>query len=114
MKTISGDKTFLPLYHPSGGSGFILSKKTCKEIQNYINSLPFNDIPKSNHGDVTIGFWLRNIGCDLTNNENLWYEIPSKLLIDEYSSFTYENDSTFITYHYVSPEMMFSFNEKYQ
>lgn len=113
MYKISGDNTKLPLYHPSGGSGFILSRATCIKIQTYLNSLNDSEIPKSGHSDVTVGFWVRNIDCEFINENNFWYEKPEILIHDEYSSYKPENDDNFLTYHYVNSNLMLEYHKKY-
>lgn len=110
LHTIAGHNTILPIVHPSGGSGFLLTQKACLQIQNYLNT-PGIDIPRTSHGDVTIGFWMRNSAIKIIPNNNLWWETPSNLKLNKYANFN--DESNFITYHYVNEELMSKYNILY-
>lgn len=112
LHAITGHNTQLPLTHPSGGSGFILTQTTCLLIQNYLNTAKFT-IPRTAHGDVTIGFWLRAVQTRLLFNNDLWWEIPEKLKANTQAGFTDKNETTAITFHYVNEKNMLLYNKKY-
>lgn len=112
LNTITGHNTILPLTHPSGGAGFILTQATCNQLQNYLNTSSFA-IPKTSHGDVTVGFWLRNINTTLLFNNNLWWDTPEKLKTNPHANFTDEEENNALTFHYVSIENMGIYNKKY-
>lgn len=103
----------LPVYHPSGGSGFILTRKCCIKIQEYLNNLEYNKIPISDHGDVTIGFWLRECNVNMIPSNQLWYTTPTELYNDEVNTFNEQSESDFITFHYVKDELIYEFHKKY-
>lgn len=119
MYKISGQNTQLPLSYPSGGSGFIVSRETCLSIQTLLNSLSYDDIPKSGHSDVTVGFWLRSCDVDMIKVDYLWFNNPQKLLkecigVDKYYFlskngwyFSTDEMENAVTYHYVSESMMY-------
>lgn len=111
MNKISGKNTNLPLDYASGGSGFILSKSSCISIKNYLNEIGIEDIPKSAHGDVSIGFWMRSCGIQIIPSNNLWWSTPEVLLENTWEK--YNNDGTELTFHYVSSERMVDLNKKY-
>lgn len=106
---IRGDRTTLPLYYPSGGSGFILSQGACISIQNYLKTC--NDIPWCWFGDLSLGFWLRNCKVKLIPNNDFWWDIPDRLISNTWEK--YESDENAITFHYVNEYLMEVFNEKY-
>jgi len=106
---IKGDRVELPLYYPSGGSGFIISQSLAKSIQNYLNRC--TDIPYCKFSDVSIGFWMRNCGVNLIENSNFWWNTHENLLNNTWE--TYTNDSEVITFHYVNQELMLKYNKKY-
>lgn len=112
LHTITGHNTQLPLVHPSGGSGFILTQTACLLLQNYLNTTK-HSIPRSAHGDVTIGFWLRIVQTKLLPNDNFWWEIPEKLKENIQANFSDEKELDAITFHYVSEKNMDLFNKKY-
>lgn len=109
VSIIRGDRATLPLYYPSGGSGFILSQGSCIAVQNYLNEC--NNIPWSRFSDVSLGFWLRNCDVKLIRSDNFWWDIHDKLLNNEWEK--YESDENVITFHYVNEHMMEVYNEKY-
>lgn len=109
ISQIKGDNAVLPLYYPSGGSGFILSQSSCFKIQNYLKNC--NDIPWSTFGDVSVGFWLRNCDIKLICNNNFWWDTHENLLKNTASK--YESDENVITFHYVNENLMSLYNEKY-
>jgi hypothetical protein len=100
----------LPLIYPSGGSGFILSKVSVIKIQEYLNSVK-NDRPISGHSDVSIGFWMRNCGIKFISSNQFWWNTPENLITNIWEKFI--DDGTFITFHYVNPELMKTYHEKY-
>lgn len=106
MNKLRGYNIQLPLTHPSGGAGYILSKKTTLEIKKYLE-FAGNTVSLSGHGDVTLGFWLRNVGSNLIFSEDLWWEKPK-----ECEPFGF-NEKTFLTLHYVNEELMYKYNKKY-
>lgn len=61
LNKITGIGTELPIMYPSGGSGFILSKSACIAIQGFLKSITDEQIPRSGHSDVTIGFLDENV-----------------------------------------------------
>lgn len=103
---IKGHNSNLPLIHPSGGAGYIVSQKTCKLIQNYLKEIG-SLAPSSGHGDVTLGFWIRNVNSHIIFSDILWWEKPEVCI--EYG-FDYK---TFLTIHYITPKLMYDFNSKY-
>ena len=106
MDKLRGHNIQLPLTHPSGGAGYILSKKTTLEIKKYLEFAK-DDTSLSGHSDVTLGFWLRNVGSNLIFSEDLWWEKPK-----ECEPFGF-NEKTFLTLHYVDEELMYKYNKKY-
>lgn len=110
MEKISGENTYLPLTYVSGGAGFILSKEICNKIKEYLKNS--NNIPKSGHGDVSIGFWLRNIGIEIKHDKRFYDNVPSHIY--EHREFNRDDEYDAITYHYVSPEDMQNYYEKYK
>jgi hypothetical protein len=100
----------LPLIYPSGGSGFILSKVSVIKIQEYLNSVK-NDRPISGHSDVSIGFWMRNCRVKFISSNQFWWNTPENLITNIWEKFI--DDGTFITFHYVNPELMKTYHEKY-
>lgn len=109
LSQLKGDGISLPLYYPSGGSGFILSKASCNQIQKYL--FDCNNPPKSKYSDVSIGFWLRNCNIQLIKNENFWWDTHEKLLKNILENYT--SDEDVITFHYVNEVMMSKYNKKY-
>lgn len=97
---IRGQGTYLPLYHPSGGAGFVLNKNSVIRIQDYLNRTHPMDIPISGHSDVTIAFWMRNCEIEIVNCDKLNYDSPWSLGHDE------NKMKEALTYHYVSQEKM--------
>jgi len=109
VSAIKGDRTTLPLYYASGGSGFIISQAGCLAVQNYLSTC--TNIPWSTFGDVSLGFWLRNCKVKLIPNDNLWWDTHEKLLYNKWEK--YESDENVITFHYVNEELMDTYNRKY-
>lgn len=110
MHKLKNKGSELPLIYPSGGSGFILSKSSVIKIQEYLN-LVKNERPISGHSDVSVGFWIRNCNIKFISSNQFWWDVPEKLLLNTWEKFnSYDN---FITFHYVNPELMKIFNEKY-
>ena len=109
ISLINGENTSLPLYYQSGGSGFILTQSSCVSIQNYLKSS--TNIPYCRFGDVSLGFWARNCGINITPNENFWWDTHEKLLHNNWVPYT--TDVNVITYHYVNEELMVEYNNKY-
>lgn len=110
MNKLKNNGSELPLIYPSGGSGYIVSNKSVVEIQKYLNSLRENR-PISGHSDVSIGFWLRNCGVEFISSNQFWWDTPNNLILNKWENFN--NDGTFITYHYVKPEQMIMFHKEY-
>lgn len=110
LHTITGHNTTLPITHPSGGAGFLLTQKACLQIQQYLNT-PGIDIPRTSHGDVTIGFWMRNCAVKLIPSNNLWWETPVNLKLNKHAKFS--DELNFITYHYVNEKLMVEYNNIY-
>jgi hypothetical protein len=110
---ITGVETQLPLMYPSGGSGFILSKSACLNIQNFLNSTADSEIPRSAHGDVSIGFWMRSAKVSLIQTDLFWFDMPEKLYNHPFVDFGTEDESKSITFHYVSEDNMFVLNNEY-
>lgn len=79
IHTIKGEKTYLPIDYPSGGAGFILSKKSLRLIHDYLHNLDDEKIPKCYNGDVTVGFWLRNCNINKIDIEGFWWTNPKTL-----------------------------------
>jgi len=108
---ISGKETSLPLDYASGGSGFILSRSACNSIKEYLKNIENSDIPRSAHGDVSIGFWMRSSGIKLIPSNNLWWSTPEELINNTWEK--YENNGEELTFHYVSSERMGELNDQY-
>ncbi len=123
MYKISGIGCQLPISYPSGGSGFIISRAACRSIKEFVNKTTFEQIAKSGHSDVTIGFWLRYCEVEMIKNTNFWFNTPDYLLSNcigyernEFISrngwfFSEEEKSTAITFHYVNEEKMHEYNK---
>jgi hypothetical protein len=98
MSTIKGEETHLPLYTISGGSGFILSRKSmigvCDYVKDSINP------PYCYKTDVTMAFWLRNSGTKIINTDRLCHNTPLKM------NHTKEDFNKSVSYHYVDHNMM--------
>jgi|688.fasta_scaffold818260_1 hypothetical protein len=109
LNLISGENTNLPLYYPSGGSGFILSKSACIAIQNYLNLT--TNTPQSIFSDVSLGFWARNCNVEIIPNANFWWDIHERLLQNNVEK--YESDENVVTFHYVNELQMSIYHEKY-
>ncbi len=109
VSIIRGDNVNLPLYYPSGGSGFILSQRACISVQNYVRTI--QNLPWCIFGDVSIGFWLRNSNVELIKNNNFWWDTHDNLLNNKWVP--YNDDSDVITYHYVNEKIMEEYNKKY-
>ena len=106
LGTITGDNTNLPIYYPSGGAGFILSKAAANQIKQYLIDLDLGTTPRCYNSDVTMGFWIRNSAVKLDSIAGFWWNNPSDLDHDE---------STILdsyTYHYVSENLMIELNSK--
>jgi hypothetical protein len=108
---ITGKETNLPLDYASGGSGFILSRSSCNLIKKYLKNTPNNEIPRSAHGDVSIGFWMRSAGIKLSPSNNLWWSTPEELINNTWEK--YENNGEELTFHYVSMERMKEMHDRY-
>jgi hypothetical protein len=111
LSKISGENSFLPLDYVSGGSGFILSSKACKKIGEYLRNIDPHSIPRSAHGDVSIGFWMRACGIKVISSNNFWWDVPENLLNNTWEK--YLDDGKALTFHYVSPDEMMKLNIKY-
>lgn len=109
LQNIRGDNTELPLFYGSGGSGFILSQAACLAIKEYL--LNTKDIPTSDFGDLSIGFWIRNSNTKLLESNFFWWDTHEKLLNNNWVK--YHGDKDVVTFHYVSPEQMVIYNDKY-
>jgi hypothetical protein len=109
VSLITGYNVSLPLYYPSGGSGFILSQSACLLIQSYINA--HNNIPYCKYGDVSIGFWIRNCGIELHFNKNFWWDTHNNLINNKWELYT--TDEHIITFHYVNEDLMKEYHTKY-
>lgn len=108
VSLITGDNVVLPLYYPGGGAGFILSQSACNLIQKYLNSEII--APNSKFSDVSVGFWIRNSGVNLINNENFWWDNHEKL---KSNTLNYTSDENVITHHYVDEKLMVEYHKKY-
>lgn len=115
MQKIKGDDSALPVYHPSGGSGFILTREACNSIKEYLKSKEYAKIPTSGHGDLTIGFWMRAAGVNLIPNNQLWWNKPEVLINNDANTWPFnpQSEREAVTFHYVDSEMMFEYNSKY-
>ena len=109
VSIIKGDRATLPLYYPSGGSGFILSQAACMSVQEHLKNC--NDIPWSRFSDVSLGFWLRNCNVKLIPNNDFWWDIHDKLISNTWEK--YESDKNVITFHYVNEQLMEVYDKKY-
>lgn len=109
VSLIRGENTELPIYYPSGGSGFLLSQEGCKQIQNYLNKS--KNIPYCRFSDVSLGFWMRNSDVKFIPNDNFWWDTPEKLLNNTWEKYT--SDEEVLTYHYVDEVQMIEFHNKY-
>ena len=109
VQLINGENTELPIYYPSGGSGFIISQKGCKLIQNYLRLN--KNIPYCRFSDVSLGFWLRNSGVEFIPNNNFWWDTHQKLLNNSWEKYT--TDTNVITFHYVNEQEMIDYHKKY-
>lgn len=103
----------LPVYHPSGGSGFILTKECCLKIQSYLNSIEYSQIPISGHSDVTIGFWMRECNINLISNNQLWWTNAKDLYENTDWPFSEKDEKKAISFHYIKDELLYKYNEKY-
>lgn len=112
LQSITGKDSFLPLSHPSGGSGFILSQSSCFAIQSYLRDESLEDTIKSAHGDVSIGFWARKNKIKLIHCDRLWWSKPEVLRTDNFSKFTERSEQRAVTFHYLSPNEMYLFHKK--
>lgn len=110
---IVGKNTQLPLTYPSGGSGFILSKSAVLGIQKFLLNTEYSEIPKSLHSDVSVGFWMRSCGVQLLQTNVFWFDIPDRLYNHEIVEFNNQDEQQAVTFHYVSVENMYKFNELY-
>jgi hypothetical protein len=110
---ISGKNSYLPLDYPSGGSGFIISKTVCIEIQNYLKNNDYNLIEKSGHSDVTIGFWMRSVGVKIIPSDEFWWEKPENLVNQKYHIFDSNTEKKAITFHYVNEFQMKEYDKRY-
>lgn len=106
MHKIKGKNTQLPLYHPSGGAGFVLSRAACLSIQNFLKQVDEESLPQSGHSDVTVAFWMRECGVKLLPSDKLWWNNPESLYQEYYSGFTEELEKSAVTFHYMTPERM--------
>ena len=98
IASIKGDNSELPLSYCGGGAGFALNIKAFKSIKNYINS-NVNKVT-AYHSDVTIGFWMRNSGIKMINNDTFWWGTHKSLNHSD------EEVVSNTTYHYVDSELM--------
>lgn len=98
--TIRGTGTHRPLFYPGGGAGFIIDLEGVAKIQHILLGLPDADIPRSDHGDVTLGFWIRLAGLQLVHSSLLNYARPD--------NFAHAADDIRrnLSYHYVAPHLM--------
>lgn len=101
---ISGIETYRPLFYPGGGAGFIIDQSGMNKIKDKISNLNDNDIPRSGHSDVTMGFWLRLVVVKLFNSNFLNYSKPEDF------SHTEEDIKKNISYHYIDPNKMRELN----
>lgn len=109
VSNIKGENTYLPIYYPSGGSGFIISKTGCKKIQKYLNQT--DNIPYCKYSDVSLGFWMRNSSVEFIPNVNFWWNTHDLLLQNTWEK--YSSDENIITFHYVNEDLMVQYHNKY-
>jgi hypothetical protein len=113
LHTIVGQNSELPLDYPSGGSGFIMSKTACLNVQNYLKNTDVNIVQRSGHSDVTVGFWMRSSGVKVILCDQFWWEKPENLFGQEFWPFNEDSESKAVTFHYVNESLMSDFNKKY-
>lgn len=106
---IKGENINLPLYYPSGGSGFIISQKGCNQIKEYL--LNSKNIPYCKFSDVSLGFWMRNSNVNFIPNDNFWWDTHENLLKNKWEKYT--SDDNVITFHYVNETLMIEYDSKY-
>lgn len=104
MNTIKGEEAFLPVIHPAGGAGFILSKKTVELIKGYLKNN--SKIGYCYKADVAFAFWINKVYPEYIHNDMLFGNNP------KHYNHTKEDIKNSITYHYVSPELMYELYNK--
>lgn len=110
LHLLRGKGCELPITYPSGGSGFIVSQKACRGIQQYLRNIG-NDKPLSGHSDVTFGFWMRASGCPFYHSSLFWWDTREKLIGNKYDHF--DENSDFLTLHYVNEQLMLKYFKDY-
>lgn len=76
------------LSYPSGGAGFLINNQI---IHKFFDQ-EFPDVP---HGDVAVGFLMRNSGVELMPTKGFCYNTP------EHHKIQMENTHNFVTFHYI-------------
>jgi hypothetical protein len=99
METIKGKDVSLPLTHPSGGSGFALSKKTLQLLKEYLKGN--KDIGYCYKVDAALAFWLTKINTELIHVDEFYGNVPGHF------NHTEEDIKKNITYHYIKQEQMY-------
>lgn len=110
MHKIRGKNTGLPLTYPSGGAGFIITRTTCKKIQNFLND-GLGEIPFSAHSDVTVGFWLRSVGTEMRHSDLFFGS--SIYNLNNFEKMVYDKERKFLTFHYINEIDMVNLDEQY-
>ena len=98
MSSIQGADAMLPVEHPSGGSGFIISKCALKNLIKYLKNN--NNIGRCYKSDVTFGFWLFKAETKIINCDKFNGNTPQVL------NHTPEQVINNFSYHYVTEDLM--------
>ncbi|NBP02778.1 MAG: hypothetical protein EBU90_22195 [Proteobacteria bacterium] len=98
MHTIMGEEAKLPVQHPSGGAGFIITKNTFLKLKEYLKGN--KNIGYSYKSDVTFGFWLNQINAKFIDIRLFTGNTPRVYRHTE------EDIKNNLTYHYVNEELM--------
>lgn len=98
MHTIHGDEAHLPVEHPSGGAGFIITKTTFLKLKEYLkNNRKIGFCYKS---DVTFGFWVNQVKAKFIDNRLFTGNTP------QVYNHTEQDIKNNLTYHYVNEDLM--------
>jgi len=98
VNSLRGDRATLPLNYASGGAGFVLSKRSFLKLKEYLTNC--KDIPYSYNTDVTMGFWIRNCGIEISDNNYFNTHTPIDHKHDK------DQIRKSFTYHYLSDKEM--------
>ena len=110
LHLLRGVGCHLPIVYPSGGSGFIVSRRACLDIQSFLRGAG-DSKPLSGHSDVTFGFWMRASGCPFFHSSLFWWDTRENLIGNRYDHF--DVDSDFVTLHYVNESLMVDYHSRF-